>query len=216
MLSPDYLDGRFFRVTLLTDDRLAAVARLAGLSEADLAESRAYLTPLPDGAVLLDQPALHEPPAVRWLARTATWGGLALEAIVAALFLWRRPGEPLPQTAEHVSNAQGLASQVVCLARLRRADVLTDQNVTHLRRFKAVKTSGRIVAWCGHAAIVVFCVATYALAPVAGFGWLLLAMGLATCGSHERGWRHTYVAAFCLVTLYAEIPWAALLADAVR
>jgi hypothetical protein len=162
VLSSDYVDGRFFRVTLLTDDRFADVARLAGgLGEADLAENRAYLTPLPEGAELLDPPALHEPRGLRWLAQIATWGGLTLEAIVAAMFLLPRPG--------------------------------------------------RLMSQCSHASVVLFCMATYALAPVAGFGWLLLAMGLASTERKECAWRRTYVTAFLLVMLYAEIPWSAML-----
>ena len=40
-LSPDYRDGRFFAVTLLTDERFAdTVQLLGGLSESQLAESR--------------------------------------------------------------------------------------------------------------------------------------------------------------------------------
>jgi hypothetical protein len=165
VLSPDYLDGRFFRVTLQTDDRFADLVKLAaGLGAADLDESRAYLTPLPEGAELLDPPVLHEPASVRWLARGATWGGLALEAIVAALFLWPSP-----------------------------------------RRF---------VSHCSHAAVVLFCIATYAVAPVAGFGWLLLAMGLASSDPQDHAWRRVYLTVFLLVMLYAEIPWPALLAGA--
>lgn len=166
VLSPDYLDGRFFRVTLLTDDRFADVVKLAGgLSDADLTENRVYLTPLPEGAELLDPAVLHEPVGLRWLARVATWGGLALETLVAALCLWPWPGH--------------------------------------------------VVSRYRHGAVVLFCVATYALAPVAGFGWLLLAMGLASCEPHERAWRRAYVAVFLLVLLYAEIPWSALVADGV-
>lgn len=165
VLSPDYLDGRFFRVTLLTDERFTDVVTLAGgLTAADLAENRRFLTPLPEGAELLDPPVLHEPAGLRWLARTATWGGLALEAIVAVLFLWPRPGP--------------------------------------------------VAAWCGHAAVLLFCTATYALAPVAGFGWLLLAMGLASTDVDQHRWRRVYLAAFVLVLLYAEVPWPALVSAA--
>ena len=51
----------------------------------------------------------------------------------------------------------------------------------------------------------------YAFAPVAGFGWLLLAMGLATSTPEELGWRRAYLALFLLVLLFAEVPWAGLL-----
>jgi hypothetical protein len=161
VFSPDYRDGRFFAVTLLTDDRFADTVRLfGGLSEAQLAESREYLTPLPDGAELLAPPRLHAPSRFRWLVHGATWGGLALEAAIA--ILWLAPGR-------------------------RRALVIAR-----------------------HGAVLLFCLATYAFAPVAGFGWVLLVMGLATTTFEERRLRAAYVAAFCLVLLYAEIPWASL------
>src|SRR5262245_55790540 len=47
LLAPDFLDGRFFRVTLLTDDRFATVARAVGqLTDEQLAENREALLPL--------------------------------------------------------------------------------------------------------------------------------------------------------------------------
>ena len=50
---PDYLDGRFFQVTLLTDERFADSAQLlGGLSAEELAENREYLRILPPGAEL--------------------------------------------------------------------------------------------------------------------------------------------------------------------
>jgi hypothetical protein len=59
--------------------------------------------------------------------------------------------------------------------------------------------------------LIGFCVLTYALAPVAGFGWLLLALGLAQCDPQERGLRTAYVATFFLVLVYAGVPWTRLL-----
>ena len=162
VMSPDYRDGRFFAVTLLTDERFAdAVQLLGGLSAAHLAEDREYLTPLPDGAELLDPPQFHAPPQFRRLVQAATWGGLALETAVAVL--WLAPVR-------------------------RRALVI-----------------GR------HAALLLFCLATYAFAPVAGFGWLLLVMGLAAAAPDQRRIRAAYVGTFCVVLLYSEIPWARLL-----
>src|SRR5262245_33107349 len=126
VLSPDYLDGRFFRVTLIQDPRLAAAAMfLGGLSAEELREARDYLEPLPDGAELVEPRVLLEPPAFRRLAEALTWGGLALEAVVVALFLL-----PVPRLARHAS-------------------------------------------------LLLFCTIVYAFAPVAGFGCLLLVLGLA-------------------------------------
>jgi hypothetical protein len=58
-----------------------------------------------------------------------------------------------------------------------------------------------------------FCGTTYALAPVAGFGWLLATMGLAQCHARQRVLRNAYVGVFVLILLYSEIPWTGVLAE---
>ena len=55
------------------------------------------------------------------------------------------------------------------------------------------------------AALLLFCATTYAVAPVAGFGWLLLAMGVAQ--SEGRRVRWLYLAVFALLVFHREIPW---------
>jgi hypothetical protein len=163
VLSPDYLDGRFFRVTLLTDDRFADAVMLFGNVTAEqIRAARVFLQPLPEGAELADVLWTGEPVRLRMLGTLATWGGLALEGLVA----------------------------VLCLMPLRG-------------RWSVAR----------HAALLLFCVATYALAPVAGFGWLLAAMGLAQCLRHQRVLQATYVGVFFLVLLYAEVPWAHVLVN---
>ena len=163
VLSPDYTDGRFFRVTLLTDERFADAALVfGGLSREQMATNRTFLEPLPEGPELLDPPPFIEPPRLRTFAATATWGGLLLETLVALAFL-------LP-------------------------------------------VRGRLEL-SRHAALLAFCVATYALAPVAGFGWLLATMGLAHCRPSQRGLRGAYLAVFVLILLYTEFPWTAVLAS---
>jgi hypothetical protein len=151
-LSPDYLDGRFFRVTLLADDRFEGAAlRLGGLDEAQLRANRAALVPLPGGAEAVDPPEVTEPPALRRLAALATWGTLLLEAVLAVLFLW--------PAGERLDPAR-------------------------------------------HAVLLGFCAVTYAFAPVAGFGWLLLVMGVARCRPGQ-GWRAAYVVLFFLILVYS-------------
>jgi hypothetical protein len=163
VLSPDFVDGRFFRVTLMTDERFADASLVfGGLSRPQMAANRDFLKPLPEGAALLDPPPFVEPPRLRALAATATWGGLLLEASIAMLCL-------LPMAGR------------VQLAR--------------------------------HAALLTFCITTYALAPVAGFGWLLAAMGLAQVRPDQRIAHGCYIAAFVLILLYSEIPWTGVLAD---
>jgi hypothetical protein len=164
-LSADYRDGRFFAVTLLTDDRFTETVQLVGgLSDAELAENREYLSPLPEGAELLDPPRLHTPRRFQVLVHVATWGTIAIEALAA--ILWLAP--------------------------------VTD------RRLRVAR----------HAVVLAFCLTTYAFAPVAGFGWLLIVMALATGAG--RWLRVVYVAAFGLVLLYSEVPWTALALSALR
>jgi len=59
------------------------------------------------------------------------------------------------------------------------------------------------------AALLLFCAGTYAIAPVAGFGWLLLSMGVAQ--SESARWRLLYLGVFALVLFYREVPWLGLI-----
>ena len=86
VLAPDFLDGRFFRVTLLTDPRFGAAAQLiGGLSVQELDANRQALELLPDGAELLNPEAIHEPARLRAFATASTWGTVGLEGAVALL-----------------------------------------------------------------------------------------------------------------------------------
>src|SRR5262245_38676829 len=88
VLSPDFLDGRFFRVTLLTDPRFESAAQLiGGLSSEQLAAARSALAALPEGAELLNPPLIVEPRPLSVLAAASTWGILALEVAVSLLML---------------------------------------------------------------------------------------------------------------------------------
>jgi hypothetical protein len=73
-----------------------------------------------------------------------------------------------------------------------------------------VPLAGR-AALAKHALLLAFCGVTYAVAPVAGFGWLLLVMGLAQADGPRPWLRRSYIAAFLLVLFYAEVPWLTLL-----
>jgi hypothetical protein len=166
LLTPDFLDARFFRMTLVTDERFADLSRaIGGLTDSQLETNRAALVALPQGAELLDGPVLYEPPALRRLGFTLTWGGFLLETLIAAAFL-----SPWP-------------------AFLHRAR---------------------------HALLLSFAGLTYGVAPVAGFGWLLTAMGLAQSELKQRALRLAYVGMFVLVTVYAETPLVSLVLDAIR
>jgi hypothetical protein len=166
LLAPDFLDARFFRVTLVTDERFADLSRaVGGLSGSQLATNRAALVALPQGAELLDGPVIVEPPALQRLGLALTWGGFILEALVAGAFLSRWPH---------------------ALHRVR------------------------------HGLLIAFVGLTYAVAPVAGFGWLLAAMGLAQCAQEQHAFRLAYLGAFVLVLVYAETPVIHLILSGMR
>jgi hypothetical protein len=166
VLSPDFLDGRFFRVTLLTDPRFDAATQIVGgLSREQLEGNRKAVVLLPQGAELLNPPVVVEPFRLRAFATLSTWGILCLEAAVAVLML-------LPTT----------------------------------------QWSGRL----RHATLLLFCGVTYAFAPVAGFGWLLLVIGLAQVAAPQKWLGRAYVATFLCVLFYDELPWAELTLELLR
>jgi hypothetical protein len=161
-LSPDFLDGRFFRVTLIDDTRMEAVARLAGgLDEDALWDLRDLVREHADGVFVPWDEMPVEPPRLRALATALTGATVALEGALAAAFLL-----PLPAGA-----------------------------------------------WLlRHGLLLLFCAGTYALAPVAGFGWLLLSMGVAQTEPAWRRLRLAYVAVFAFVLLVTRWPWLRALA----
>ena len=162
VLAPDFLDGRFFRVTLLTDPRFEdAAVLIGGLSRDQVRANREALAAVAEGAVPIEPPAIVETPQLRRLASVSTFGILFLESAVSIVML--------------------LPTGLPTLA---------------LR----------------HLLLLSFCAVTYAFAPVAGFGWLLLAMGLAQCQDEWTLLRVIYIGMFVLVLFYSEVPWAGLLA----
>lgn len=165
-LSPDYLDGRFFRVTMLTDSRFAGFVQLVGgLLPEQLDELRAFVTQHVDGQVLEIPFLPAEPPRFLQLARFITLWTVAIEGAVALSFLW-----PV----------------------------------------------GRGVSKGRDALLLIFCVTTYVIAPVAGFGWLLLALGIAQCSPERHTTRLCYLAVFVLILFSREVPWAMKLLEFAR
>jgi hypothetical protein len=89
VLSPDFVDGRFFRVTLLTDARFENLAVLAGgMSWDDWERNDLAVDELLRSAPEPGGPALVEPPELRRLAAALTIFTGAIEAALAAAFLW--------------------------------------------------------------------------------------------------------------------------------
>ena len=61
--------------------------------------------------------------------------------------------------------------------------------------------------------LILFCVSTYAVATVEGFGWLLVAMGVAQCEADRVRTRVAFLATFALILFYREVSWLRWLAD---
>jgi hypothetical protein len=166
VLSPDFLDGRFFAVTLVDDPRFESFAQLAaGLDEDALYELRDLVREHTDGVFVPWDEMPVPPPRLATIARAMAIATVAIEGAIALAFLlplgWR-------------------------IARLRDALLL------------------------------LFCATTYALAPVAGFGWLLLSMGVAQLEPARRSTRALYVVAFLVVLLETRWPLLSGLVDRVR
>jgi hypothetical protein len=88
-LAPDFLDGRFMRVTLQTDGRFENLAVLAGgMSHDDWARNDAALDAVLSGETSFEASGFAEPPELRRLAAFLTAFTVAAEALVAAAFLW--------------------------------------------------------------------------------------------------------------------------------
>ncbi len=54
--------------------------------------------------------------------------------------------------------------------------------------------------------LILFCITTYSVATVEGFGWLLIAMGVSQSGERSKAVRYLYVAAFLLILVYSYLP----------
>jgi hypothetical protein len=119
-----------------------------------------------------------------------------------------RPWRPAPPDAAFVETAPlFVAAQVLTFATLLLECAVALAFLSPLRRMPALVRD---------ASLLVFCVATYAVAPVSGFGWVLLAMGVAQVDPARAGTRRLYLAAFALLIAYRDVPWAAWLSEAAR
>jgi hypothetical protein len=58
-----------------------------------------------------------------------------------------------------------------------------------------------------NATLLLFCATIYAVAPVEGFGWLLIAMGVAQCDPARRKTCLLYLVVFLLIIFYRDAQW---------
>ncbi len=66
--------------------------------------------------------------------------------------------------------------------------------------------SDKAVRW-GHGLLLIFCITTYVIAPVVGFGWLLLLMGLAQCKPNQSILKSAYLTVYAVLLLYEKLEW---------
>jgi hypothetical protein len=67
----------------------------------------------------------------------------------------------------------------------------------------------RRVATARNLLLLIFATTTYLIAPVRGFGWMLMLLGAAQCEERDRGFRPLYLAAIVLIQAYT-LPVAAV------
>jgi hypothetical protein len=158
--TPEFRDGAFFEITLLTDSRFAGLAQVA----ADLPGSRIQAAGQsirellgPGGQV--EAVAFAPPPRLQVVSRLLTAWTLLIEGALALGFLW--PGPP------------------------------------------ALVRKGR------HLLLLIFILTTYAVAPVIGFGWVLIAIALATCAGESIRIRCLYLALYIALPL-GKLPFGRL------
>jgi hypothetical protein len=160
-LSPDYVDGRFFKITMLTDHRFESFTQLMGaLNQEQMEELRHLISQHVDGQILQAQKIPDQPERFVLVSQILTHSTLIMESLVALSFLW-----PL----------------------------------------------GRGISKFRDIFLIIFCVTTYAVATVQGFGWLLIAMGVAQSDPGKWRIRIAYIAVYVLIIFYKEVPWIDLL-----
>ena len=157
LLSGDFMDGRFFSITMLTDPRFEAfTGSLLSLDDYEMDSLTLFVEQHIDGelpAQGLDIPSL--PSKLHLVSEILTYWTVLIEGAVAILFL-------IPSRA--------------AVSRLRDAF------------------------------LILFCITTYSVATVEGFGWLLIAMGVSQSGERREAVRYLYVAAFLLILVYSYLP----------
>ena len=137
-------------------------------------------------------------------------GGLSADELEAN----RRALDPLPDGA-----ALATPSVVIEPPRLRALAIVSTWGIVLLEVLVAItmlSSPPRIPVGLRHMLLLSFCVITYAFAPVAGFGWLVLVMGAAGAAEADVWVRRVYAGAFLVVLFYSEVPWAGLLLDLLR
>jgi hypothetical protein len=88
-ISGDFLDGSFFHYTFLTDPRFRGVTEaVGGVPPAVFRENERAISDLNRFDSLLMAVHLQDTPRLIWLAQFFTWWTVAIEGLIALMFLW--------------------------------------------------------------------------------------------------------------------------------
>ena len=138
---------------------------------------------------------------------TRLLGGLTYEQIDAARNALDRhvDGHSLPALAATTPSAR--------FALLARGLTLWTLAIEFSISLAFAWPSGRGPSRLRDVMLILFCTTTYAVAPVPGFGWLLIAMGLAQCTTSRPTTRVAYLATFAWILFCREVNWIGFLAD---
>lgn len=129
MAMPDYRDGSFFEFTLLADHRFGDLARLAaGVPSMTLADNRELTSLMTEGhlrGMTVDAARLGGTPRVGLIAELLTWWTVAIEGLLALLFLlpdrpatrWLRNGSLIlfAATTYSVAHVRGFGWMLMLL-----------------------------------------------------------------------------------------------------
>ena len=188
LATPDYTSGTFFHYENLCDGRLASlVAWLTGVSPDSLANNRDLRELIQSGhlrGLTVNFVTLADSPLLWWLAQAMTWWTVAIEGTLAVLFLWPDQTKPRPVVG------------------VRLGALVEGQSL-------AVPDARSPISTIRNAALLLFAATTYFVAPVRGFGWMLMLLGMGQCRDDQRGLRLAYLAALVLIQAYT-LPVGAL------
>ncbi len=129
--------------------------------------------------------------------------------------LFGMDSEILEHNRSFLAGVHGAPQELVLTDAFRRVTAVASLGTLAIEGLVAVCFLFRM-EWAARlrdGALLLFCVTTYAVATVAGFAWLLLAMGVAQCPSEQRRTRLAYLGTFGLVYFYREVPWLNGLAE---
>ncbi len=157
IISPDFVNGDFFRHAFLYDDRFSGKMSLLGLIDAETMEfDQVARDALTNFESELTEVSIRLPDKLGPLSLVLTWWTLVLEGLITVCFL-------VPA------------------------------------RFKWTRL--------GDLLLMVFIASTYLIAPVIGFGWLLILMAVISTDPERLAIRFSYLMLLLVLQLF-RLPWS--------